>query len=150
MYINKFQFLQVPDKENLEEEFKKEEEERRRQEEEAEERKRIQVWPFFSFFFSMRFWNAILADDLRLLFSHIDEIKKNPPTDYAVTKGIINCEFGKTFTLPSTCREVLSRDIKAETISVSSIATAYKKRMIVRQNFDLLLFFQLNTYLLKG
>ena len=49
-YINKFQFLQVPDKENLEEELKKEEEERRRQEEEAEERKRIQVWPFFSFF----------------------------------------------------------------------------------------------------
>ena len=93
---------------------------------------------FSLFFFSMRFWNAILADDLRLLFSHIDEIKKNPPTDYAVTKGIINCEFGKTFTLPSTCREVLSNGIKAETISVPSVAPAYK-RMIVRRNFDLLL-----------
>ena len=41
--INEFQLLQVPDKEDLEEELKKEEEERRRQEEEAEERKRIQV-----------------------------------------------------------------------------------------------------------
>ena len=41
--INEFQLLQVPDKEDLEDELKKEEEERRRQEEEAEERKRIQV-----------------------------------------------------------------------------------------------------------
>ena len=40
---NEFQFSQVPDKQDLEEELKKEEEERRRQEEEAEERKRIQV-----------------------------------------------------------------------------------------------------------
>ena len=41
--INEFQLLQVPDKEDLEDELKKEEEERRRQEEEAEERKQIQV-----------------------------------------------------------------------------------------------------------
>ena len=43
MFNTEFQFPQVPDKQDLEEELKKEEEERRRQEEEAEERKQIQV-----------------------------------------------------------------------------------------------------------